>query len=131
MPNLCGPAAVDPQPSEEVIAAAWTHGGALIAAYANGGCWCAVPAVASVVLRGALKATAVGKRLAGTQGWKGTRRLERASETRGQRQTTGWEDGEGVEKQVRTGASAWVCMWVPTQILSGARSAFVRGGLHG
>lgn len=36
MPALCGPAAVDPDPSDEVVALAWTGGGALASAHANG-----------------------------------------------------------------------------------------------
>ncbi|GBF98413.1 hypothetical protein Rsub_10478 [Raphidocelis subcapitata] len=36
MPALCGPAAVDPDPSDEVVALAWTGGGALASAHSNG-----------------------------------------------------------------------------------------------
>lgn len=36
MPSLCGPAAVDPEPKEEVVAVAWAAGGALVSAHANG-----------------------------------------------------------------------------------------------
>lgn len=36
MPALCGPAALDPEPSEEVVAVAWSSGGTLVSAYASG-----------------------------------------------------------------------------------------------
>jgi hypothetical protein len=36
MPALCGPAALDPEPQEEVVALAWSSGGALVSAHADG-----------------------------------------------------------------------------------------------
>jgi hypothetical protein len=36
MPALCGPAALDPEPADEVVAVAWTAGGVLVSAAANG-----------------------------------------------------------------------------------------------
>jgi WD40 repeat protein len=37
MPSLCAPAALDPAPADEVVAVAWTPGGTLLSAHANGG----------------------------------------------------------------------------------------------
>jgi hypothetical protein len=37
MPSLCGPAAVDPHPKDEVVAVAWAADGTLVSAHANGG----------------------------------------------------------------------------------------------
>jgi len=36
MPSLCGPAAVDPEPQDEVVAVAWSSGGVLVSAHSSG-----------------------------------------------------------------------------------------------